>query len=252
MSNTAGRFVWHELNTLAIDAAIAFYGPVFGWTFEGATTGEHAYPHIRGSQKELGGITWLAEQAKAVGVPPHWMGYIETADVDATVAQALMLGGQVYVPPMDIPNTGRFSVIGDPQGAAVAVFRASKLAPLNNPRLPGEFNWNELATSDPAAAFDFYHALFGWEKKVEMDMGPMGTYIVFGLADLQMGGIFRRPAEMPVSAWLYYVMVSDVDATLKRAVDAGAKLLDGPMEVPGGGRIVQMQDAQGAMFAFVG
>ncbi len=252
MSHSFGRFVWYELNTTDLDAAIRFYGHVTGWTFDGATDGPHAYPHIRGSQGHLGGVTRLQEPAKAMGVPPHWMGYVEVADVDATLAKLQALGGTLHFGPMDLPGTGRFAVVADPQGAAFSLYRAAKEEPERDLRQPGEFNWHELATSDHHAAFAFYSELFGWEKKGEFDMGPMGTYLLFGLGDKQLGGIFKRPPEMPVSAWLYYIMVADVDAALQRAVDGGAKLLNGPMPVPGGARIVQLLDPQGALFALVG
>ncbi len=252
MSHSFGTFVWYELNTTDLEAATRFYGAVTGWTFDGSTEGPHAYPHIRGSQGHLGGVTRLQDAAKAMGAPPHWMGYVAVADVDATLAKAKLMGGQVYFGPMDLPGTGRFAVVADPQGAAFALYHAAKEEAPRDPRQPGEFNWHELATSDPQAAFAFYSELFGWEKLSEMDMGPMGTYLIFGQGAVQMGGMFRRPPDLPVSAWLYYVMVTDLDAALQRATAGGAKLLNGPMDVPGGARIVQMQDPQGALFALVG
>ncbi len=252
MSHILGKFCWYELNTTDLAAAIRFYGPVAGWTFDGATDGPHAYPHIRNGEGHVGGVTLLQEQAKAMGAPPHWLGYIEVANTDATLAKLQALGGTLYFGPMDLPGTGRFAVVADPQGAAFALYQPEKQEPARDPKQPGEFNWHELACNDPVAAFAFYSELFGWETKVEMDMGPMGIYRVFGLGDQQMGGIFKRPPQMPVSAWLYYIMVADVDAALQRATDGGAKLLNGPMPVPGGGRIVQLLDPQGTMFAIVG
>jgi uncharacterized protein len=56
-------------------------------------------------------------------VPPHWMVYFQTTDVDATANKAKSLGANLLVPPMDIPNVGRFSVIADPQGAAFALYK---------------------------------------------------------------------------------------------------------------------------------
>ena len=252
MSPSPGKFVWYELNTTDMDAAIRFYGQVVGWTFDGATTGPQAYPHIRDGQGHLGGLMQLPEPVKAMGVPPYWVGYVEVANVDETLVKLKALGGAVHFGPMDLPGTGRFAAVADPQGAAFAIHQPEKPSAPRDARQPGAFNWHELATSDPTAAFTFYTALFGWQKLGEMDMGPMGTYLLFGMGDVQMGGMFRRPPEMPVSAWLYYIMVADLDAALQRAKDAGGKLLNGPMPVPGGARIVQMQDPQGAMFALVG
>ncbi|PWG73341.1 glyoxalase, partial [Enterococcus hirae] len=67
-------------------------------------------------------------------------------------------------------------------------------------------------TSDQDAAWDFYSALFGWEKTTAMDMGEAGTYQMYGLpGGPDLGGIATRPPEMPVSAWLFYAMVDDAD-----------------------------------------
>jgi predicted enzyme related to lactoylglutathione lyase len=57
------------------------------------------------------------------GVPSYWMPYFQVADCDETMAKARELGAGVMVPPQDIPSTGRFAVLQDPQGAVFAVFR---------------------------------------------------------------------------------------------------------------------------------
>ena len=57
------------------------------------------------------------------GMPSYWMPYFQVADCDASTAKATGLGAQVMVPPRDIPKTGRFSVVSDPQGAMFALFK---------------------------------------------------------------------------------------------------------------------------------
>jgi predicted enzyme related to lactoylglutathione lyase len=47
---------------------------------------------------------------------------LQVDDVDATAGKATGLGAKLFVPPMDIPNTGRFAVIQDPQGAVFAIY----------------------------------------------------------------------------------------------------------------------------------
>jgi len=105
-------------------------------------------------------------------------------------------------------------------------------------------------TSDSVAAFQFYSQLFGWKVLQEMDMGPMGTYRVFGIGDKQMGGMMTTPKgnSMPPT-WLYYTETSDLDEAIDRAKKRGAKVMNGPMDVPGGGRVAQLTDPQGAAFA---
>jgi predicted enzyme related to lactoylglutathione lyase len=246
-SNT-GRFVWYELMTSDPKAAIAFYSEVIGWKtqpFEGSD-----YMMWMGAQGPLGGTTVLPEAAKQMGAPPHWMSNVTVADVDATVARVRELGGKVYVAPQDMPGVGRFAVIADPQGATISVFKPQMEMASHDPSKHGEFCWSELITTDQNAAFNFYREIFGWERLVDHDMGPMGVYLIYGRDGKQLGGMFNKPADMPMPpAFLYYVQVDDLDAALTRAKNNGAKVLNGPMTVPGGARIVQLMDPQGAAFA---
>jgi predicted enzyme related to lactoylglutathione lyase len=55
-------------------------------------------------------------------VPSYWMPYFQVANVDEGAAKAKSLGGTVVVPPSNIPDAGRFSVLNDPQGAMFAIF----------------------------------------------------------------------------------------------------------------------------------
>jgi predicted enzyme related to lactoylglutathione lyase len=81
-------------------------------------------------------------------------------------------------------------------------------------------------------------------------MGEMGLYQMYGRNGKTLGGIFRKPAEMPgPSAWLYYARVADVNAAVEAARQQGGQVLNGPMEVPGGDLIAQLLDPQGGMFA---
>ena len=56
-------------------------------------------------------------------VPPHWLVYFAVDDTDAKVAQVRELGGKTLLPAMDIPGTGRFAVVQDPQGAAFGIIK---------------------------------------------------------------------------------------------------------------------------------
>jgi predicted enzyme related to lactoylglutathione lyase len=56
-------------------------------------------------------------------VPSYWMPYFQVADCDATAARAGELGAKFMVGPQDIPSTGRFAILEDPQGAVFAVFK---------------------------------------------------------------------------------------------------------------------------------
>ena len=101
--------------------ARAFYAKVFGWTATEMPMGSgvsYTVFHVKG--KPAAGMMQM-EGAQFKGVPPHWTSYLSVADCDQWVARARELGATVYVPPQDVPGTGRFSVLQDPSGAVFAV-----------------------------------------------------------------------------------------------------------------------------------
>jgi uncharacterized protein len=252
MSNAdiRGRFIWHELVTTDPDAASEFYSTVLPWKTQ--DSGMPSYTLWMAGKTRVGGLTGLPDGAEA-GSPPHWIVYVATPDVDATVAEAERLGGKVVKGPTDIPNMGRFAVLADPQGATFAVYTPPGPPPEGGSASPGpgEFNWHELATTDFAAALDFYVALFGWEKGPAHDMGSMGIYQIVSLGGAQIGGIYNLHAPSTPPHWLSYVGVVDCAKATAAAKAGGARVLNGPMEVPGGSWISMLMDPQGGAFAVV-
>ena len=156
------------------------------------------------------------------------------------------------MPPTDIPNVGRIAMISDPQGAALYLFKPAQAGERAVSREPGQIGWHELHTNDWPKAFEFYTAMFGWLKGDGMDMGPMGTYQLFTINGVPSGAMFNSPAAQAARYWLYYFNVGDIDDAVKRVGGGGGKIMNGPMEVPGGGWIVQAADPQGAAFALLG
>jgi predicted enzyme related to lactoylglutathione lyase len=250
-----GTIVWYELLTSDPKGAIAFYTDVVGWKTEPFKGAGDDYLMWTGSQGPVGGVTQLPEMAKQHGAPPYWQANIQVPNVDDAVAKVKARGGKVFVVE-DVPTVGRLAVIADPQGAVIALFTPEQPMPLHDLAKDGEFSWHELYTTDYQAAFSFYSEVVGWEKLGEFDMGPMGIYLLWGVGGKQLGGMMTMPKDMkapdgrPVPpSWMYYVTTSDFDAAFERAKASGARVLNGPMEVPGGQRIVQLMDPQGAAFA---
>ena len=245
-----GRFSWVELLTTDPAAAQAFYQKVVGWGATRMDGGPMPYTLLTAGERPVAGLMALPPDAAAQGAPPSWLAYLEVPSVDATIDQAVKLGGKVIAPAMDIPQAGRFAVLQDPQGAVFGIITsAMALAPETDPT-PLEFSWHELTTSDQPGAIAFYEQLFGWEKKSEFDMGPMGVYYMYGRDRFTYGGIMKKTPEGPGTYWLHYARVSDsADAAAERAVQLGAKIMVPPMEVPGGDRVAVLSDPQGAVFA---
>ncbi|QSA96576.1 VOC family protein [Methylococcus sp. EFPC2] len=114
-----GTFSWNELLTTDVDGAKRFYGALFGWQFDEVNPAGFPYYLAKLDGGERAGI--MAVPPSAQGAPPHWGSYVTVDDVDATAAKVVELGGQVCVPPMDIPGVGRFAIVTDPQGANIGV-----------------------------------------------------------------------------------------------------------------------------------
>jgi uncharacterized protein len=251
MSNAdiRGRFIWHELMTTDPDAAGAFYSKVVPWKTQ--PSGMPSYTLWMAGKTQIGGLMALPDSAEA-GTPSHWIVYIATSNVDATVEQAERLGGKVLKSAADIPNVGRFAVLTDPQGAAFAVYTPAGAAPAaGSSGSPGEFTWHELATTDHAAALRFYSELFGWEKGATHDMGAMGIYQIIDRGGAQVGGLYNVQSPSTPPHWLSYVRVADVPKATAAAKAAGGRVLNGPHEVPGGSWITMLMDPQGGAFAIV-
>jgi predicted enzyme related to lactoylglutathione lyase len=117
-----GTFVWDELHTTDVEGAKRFYRQVTGWTSRDVEMGGgFTYTMFqRPSGDDAAGCMQVTEGEQA---PPHWLAYIYTDDVDATVSTAISLGATTLVEASDIPNIGRFAIIQDPLGAVVGLFK---------------------------------------------------------------------------------------------------------------------------------
>jgi predicted enzyme related to lactoylglutathione lyase len=247
MSNAEvlGRFIWHELLTTDTAAAAAFYPKVVPWRT--ASSSMPGYTIWMAGQTQIGGLMALPSDGSST--PPHWLVYIGTPNVDATLSQAQGLGARVVKAPADIPNVGRFAVLADPQGATFALFTPGSGPPPGPQPAQGGFSWHELATTDVSAALRFYGTLFGWTKGQAHDMGPMGVYQIFEYGGTQVGGITPVQGPSTAPSWLSYVHVADSNRAVSATKGAGGRLLHGPMEVPGGSWIALLMDPQGGSFA---
>jgi predicted enzyme related to lactoylglutathione lyase len=117
-----GALSWFELATRDPDGVTQFYTSVFGWNAGIEQMEGTPYTIFSVGEQGVAGMMGMGDQFPAE-VPPHWMPYFGTDDVDATAAKVADLGGTVTVPPTDIPEVGRFAVFLDPSGAALAVIK---------------------------------------------------------------------------------------------------------------------------------
>lgn len=251
-----GKPCWYELSTTPgqLKSAGIFYGKVLGWSFADAGMEGFTY-HLAsiGGKMVAGAMDMPADVA---GMPPMWMIYFAVDDADKAVAAMEKAGATVHRPVAEIPGTGRFAILGDPQGAGFGILEP---APMPGGGAGGAFdqqreghgNWNELMSTDPARGFEFYGKAFGWKKSQAVDMGEMGTYQLFSHQGQDIGGMMGL-GNAPMPCWLPYFGVTGTEAAIGRINAGGGTVLHGPMEVPGGAFIAVARDPQGAHFAVVG
>lgn len=240
-----GRFIWCDMMSTDAAKSQQFYSALFGWQVTEVPMESCTYRMIMAGPGPIGGIV----EEKNIPVS-HWMPYLAVDDVDAKAKQIAQQKGSVCVPPTDIPETGRFAVVGDPQGAFFSIYKGLPQAQGFDPDMPipGRPCWHELLTTDDQAAQAFYTAVFGWQEQPK-DMGPMGTYHIQMLGDKQAGGIMKNPMNGAPSAWLVYFFAPDLAGTTAKAKKLGAKVLVDITPIPEIGSFSMLQDPAGAVFA---
>ncbi len=255
MTDRHGTPIWYELMSKDPLAARRFYSAVVGWQIDEAPAPGSTmdYRMISAADGLVGGVFTLTEDMTRTGAAPCWLMYIGVDDVDACVAAVTAAGGSVQMPAFDIPHVGRIAMLSDPQGAPFYVMRGAsdQTSGACNPDRAGHGAWHELHAADGPKATDFYSAQFGWRKGHSMDMGEAGVYQLMDIGGRELGGIMSD-AQFPRPTWLTYFRVDGIDRAAVRIKEAGGQVVNGPMEVPGGGWIVNGMDPEGALFALTG
>src|SRR2546423_282376 len=153
---------WIDTSQPDPDAAVAFYGGLFGWDFEDAmppgSAGKYLIARLRG-----GDVAAVASQPE--GGPPAavWNTYIWVESADEVASKVQEAGGRIVTDPFDVMDAGRMAVFTDPSGAAFCVWQAKEHKGARIVNEPGSLNFNGLSTRDTEAAKSFYGSVFGWE-----------------------------------------------------------------------------------------
>ena len=228
------RFVRYELRTSDVAAARAFYAAVLGAEFWRAPFA----------------VTTLPERAAVAGAPPHWLGWLGTADVEATVNAVVAHGGQRLGTPPSPQSTAAETLLRDPFGAVLGVGAAAL-----TPGIDHAVAWHVHHGPEPARALTLYTALFGWVGDPAADAvaganavpqlrfrwAPGGA-LAGGFAALAGGKQRVHPQ------WLHLFRVPDLEAAAAQVAAAGGRML-GRMPTPGGAIVSAGEDPQGAAFA---
>ncbi|HSY51788.1 MAG TPA: VOC family protein [Thermoanaerobaculia bacterium] len=233
-----GMFCWIELATNDAAAAKTFYTSLFGWTANDMPMPEGVYTMWQKNSHDLGAMY----QSK--DIPPNWASYISVENVDESAKKAQSLGANVVAPPFDVMDVGRMAVVADPQGATFCLWQAKKHIGATIRDEANTLCWNELMTSDIAAARDFYKGLFGWN----LELSPQYTEVHVG--PVPVGGMMQITPDMMGTPpnWAPYFSVDDCDAAVAKAKSLGAQIYVPPTDIPNVGRFAVIADPQGAMF----
>jgi uncharacterized protein len=239
---------WVELGTSDIDAAVTFYGDLFGWTAGEPDEQGGGYRLALRDGKPVAGLSPLM----AEGQPVAWSTYVATDDADGVAERVTSNGGQVVVEPMDVMELGRMTVFVDPAGAALGAWQPKQFAGAAVVNEPVSFTWNELATRDIGAAHSFYPGVLGWEVE-ERDFGGANYTLWKVDGEMVAGGMpmgDQFPPEVPPH-WAVYFAVDDTDATAEKAKQLGGQVRSEPMDIPDVGRFAVIADPQGAVFSVI-
>lgn len=240
-------FCWFELNTREVEGVKKFYNKVFGWTTSPSQNPQMKYEHWHDKSGAMfGGIMDMNDPMWGE-IPSHWMTYVLVEDIDKKAAKVTELGGNVCVPPTDIPNVGRFCVINDPAGPTLSMIQIPDAQPG-----PQVMAWNECMTPDGGKSRAFYEKLFGWNTE-DMPMGEHGNYVILKNGECGIGGIMEMKGpqfEGVPPHWLNYINTTQVDVDAKKVEEAGGKLVVPPMDIPNNiGRFCVFADPGGGHIA---
>jgi predicted enzyme related to lactoylglutathione lyase len=245
-SYAPGTFCWIELATSDAASAKEFYTRLFGWTTKDIPMGEHGMYTML--QKDGSDVGALYENKQ---MHPNWLSYIAVTSVDDSTKTAKDLGANVVGGPLDVFDSGRMSVITDPQGATFAIWEAKQHVGAGVNGETSTLVWNELATTDEDAATTFYTSLFGWRAKSNESVGM--RYTEFHVGERAIGGMYKLKPEMEgvPPHWIPYIAVDDCDAIAASTQSLGGSVMMPPMDIPNVGRFAVIRDAQGAAICVI-
>jgi predicted enzyme related to lactoylglutathione lyase len=265
----AGVPCWIDTDQPDPDAAVEFYGDLFGWEFDDRMPADapvrYFIAQLRG--KDVAGVGGRPDDAPEI--PVAWNKYVAVDSADDTTATIEDNGGSVVMEPFDVLDAGRMAVLADPEGAVFCVWEAKQQPGAVLVNEPGTWNFSELNTRDPEGAKRFYGAVFGWEESsfsfggADYTMFRMPGYGEF-LAQRDPG-LYKRQEDAPEGfedavAWIIPISgeapphwsitfaVDDADATAARAAELGGTIEVEPFEA-GPARTAVMKDPQGARFS---
>lgn len=239
-SAPVGAPTWIDLASSDVERSQAFYGAVFGWTFESAGPEYGGYVNAFHDGKPVAGLMYNDPQWNS---PDGWTTYFHTADIKATVAGATAAGGTSCVEPMQVGDRGWMGMLSDPAGAFFGLWQPighRGFEVVNEHGAPAYF---QLTTRDYAKALDFYREALGWQLEMVSDTDEF-RYSTGNFDGEALLGVMAEDAE---PSWFFFLGADDVDKTVQLVLDNGGSVIRGAEDTPYG-RLAAVADSTGAGF----
>lgn len=236
----SGTPCWVDYGAPDVAAAQRFYTDLFGWTYAGGAPEYGGYLTCLAGGREAAGLGPQQDPAD----PPRWTTYFATDDVDDTASRISEAGGTVVFPPMDVGPMGRMAIALDPQGHPFGLWQAGQNTGVRIFNEPGSLVWNDTAVEDPAAAREFYGAVFGFRFD---EVPDSGGYTTFSAEDRPLGGLGPHRPGTP-KGWTACFSVSSTDDAVSTVERAGGKVTM-PAQDMEYGRFAVVEDPWGATFS---
>ncbi|MDQ3627998.1 MAG: VOC family protein [Actinomycetota bacterium] len=236
----SGTPCWVDVASSDPAAASGFYRDLLGWEVREGPAGSGGYRMAFVSGQVVAGI----RQGGAAG----WTVYLASDDMRQTLDAVIAAGGRVLTPPTALLGEAVMAVVEDPGGAVFGVWQPLDLIGARMVNEPGAFCWDELMTSEYAAARAFYTEVFGFRYA---DHGASThAYSMLRIDAATVGGIGAiGPGPWPESPhWLVYFSVDDADGVASRAAGLGGHVRVAPTDTPLG-RMAVLQGPERELFA---
>jgi predicted enzyme related to lactoylglutathione lyase len=216
-----GMVVWADLVTPDLAEAIEFYSAVFGWGFVVSEDEDYAEASYHG---RLVGSFVLYRDDEAGRDDGRWLISISVQDVDAAAAAAAARGGKILVPPEDLPNRGRYTLIRDAEGALCMLLHATGGDPREEAPSVNRWMWAELFSHRPEQAAAFYESVVGYRSGMLVDRDG-ASHRVLGKGGKARASVVELPWEGVDPSWVPGLLVSDVIETLRKVQEHGGSVV---------------------------
>ena len=259
---------WIDTSQPDPEAAVDFYGGLFGWTFDNVrppgSGGTYFIARLHGG--DVAAVGSIPESAPPTAT---WDTYVSVDSADETASKVRDAGGTVVKEPFDVMDSGRMAIFADSEGATFCVWEAKEFKGARVVNEPGSLNFNGLNTRDVPGAKSFYRSVFGWDtltaggaemwtlpgygdflerddpdlrKRVAEVGGPAGFEDVVA----SINPIADDQPHVPAH-WSVTFAVDEADATASKAAELGGTVAVAPFDAPWV-RMTVITDPQGATF----